>query len=78
MQMTQGVRILSLMEENKHLAKSERRAVQTSGLVGVDEAYGIALYVSGRHHSGENIKELLKGRPRSCRAPQAGGRCSPM
>ena len=57
------VRILSLIEENKHLQKNERRAVQTSGMVGVDEAYTIALYVSGRRHAGENITELLKHRP---------------
>ena len=57
------VRILSLMEENKHLKKNERRAVQTSGMVGIDQACTIALYVSGRRHAGENIAELLKSRP---------------
>ncbi len=57
------VRILSLIEENKQLPKKARRAVQTSGMVGVDEAYTIAFYVSGRRHAGENITALLKHRP---------------
>ena len=56
------VRILSLIKENEQLKKNERRAVQTTGMVGIDEAYRIALYVSGRRHAGENIKELLKSR----------------
>jgi transposase len=57
------VRILSLLKENEQLRQHERRAVQTTGIVGRDEGYKIALYVSGRRHSGENIKELLTGRP---------------
>ena len=57
------VRILSAIKENKNLKKKARRSLQTTGMVGVDETYTIALYFSGRHHAGENIRELIKSRP---------------
>jgi len=51
--------ILDLLKENKHLPASERRGVQTSGIVARAGQRQIALYVSGRRHAGENIAELL-------------------
>ncbi|MBA3441558.1 MAG: transposase [Pyrinomonadaceae bacterium] len=55
--------ILDLLKENKHLPASERRGVQTSGIVAKVGAQQVALYVSGRRHAGENLAELLRKRP---------------
>jgi len=55
--------ILDLLKENKHLPAGARRGVQTSGMVAKVGAQQIALYVSGRHHAGENLAELLGQRP---------------
>jgi hypothetical protein len=42
--------------------KEKGRATQTSGIVVKVGAHKIALYLSGRHHAGENLAELLKKR----------------
>ena len=42
------VRVLELMKENKHLAESERRGMQTTGIVARVGEHEIALYQSGR------------------------------
>jgi len=55
--------ILDLLKANKQLPVSERRGVQTSGMVAKGGAQQIALYVSGRRHAGENTAELLAKRP---------------
>lgn len=54
--------ILDLLKENKHLPASERRGVQTSGIVAKVGAQQVALYVSGRRHAGENLAALLRKR----------------
>jgi hypothetical protein len=54
-----GVRILSCLKEDE---KEKGRATQTSGIVVKVGAHKIALYLSGRHHAGENLAELLKKR----------------
>ena len=54
--------ILDLQKENKQLPVSKRRAMQTSGIVARDGQRHIALYMSGRHHAGENLAELLQKR----------------
>ncbi|MCA1617010.1 MAG: IS66 family transposase [Acidobacteria bacterium] len=54
--------ILDLLKENKRLPVSERRAMQTSGIVARDGQRHIALYMSGRHHAGENLAELSQKR----------------
>ena len=41
----------------------ERSGVFTSGIVCVDKAYKIALYITGRQHAGENLADLLSLRP---------------
>lgn len=51
--------ILDLVKANKGLPADGRRGVQTSGMVAQVGAQQIALYVSGRHHAGENLAEVL-------------------
>jgi hypothetical protein len=53
------VRILSCLKEDE---KEKGRATQTSGIVVKVGPHKIALYLSGRHHAGENLAELLKKR----------------
>lgn len=57
------VKILELVKENKQLPESERRGMQTTGIVARVGQYQIALYASGRRHAGENMAELLRARP---------------
>ncbi|MBA2732975.1 MAG: IS66 family transposase [Acidobacteria bacterium] len=61
--------ILDLLKENKQLPVSERRAMQTSGIVARDGQRHIALYMSGRRHAGENLAELLRKRPTDLSPP---------
>jgi hypothetical protein len=56
------VKILSLIEENKKLSPDQRRGMQTSGIISEVGDKKIAIYASGRKHSGENITELIKER----------------
>ena len=57
------VMILDLLKENKQLPAGARRGVQTSGIVAREGSRQIALYMSGRHHAGENTAEVLERRP---------------
>jgi len=57
-----GVRILSLIKENKELSEEERRGMHTTGIGARSTEFDIVLYRSGRKHSGENLSELLKKR----------------
>jgi hypothetical protein len=50
------VRILSCLKEDE---EEKGRATQTSGIVVKVGERKIALYLSGRHHAGENLAELL-------------------
>jgi transposase len=59
------VKILSMVKQNKGLSKGKRRGMQTTAVVAIAEECRIAIYVSGRRHAGENIKELIKSRPES-------------
>ncbi|HQS85111.1 MAG TPA: transposase, partial [Alphaproteobacteria bacterium] len=56
------VRILSLMAENKTLKEKDRKGMFTTGILSKYEEYKIALFVSGRNHSGENMDDLLSNR----------------
>lgn len=56
------VKILSLIKENKKLGPDQRRGMQTTGIIAEVEDKKIALYASGRKHSGENVAELIKER----------------
>lgn len=51
--------ILDLLKANKQLPADARRGVQTTGSVASAGERQIALYLSGRHHAGENLAELL-------------------
>lgn len=57
-----GCKILTLMKENKTLAPA-RTGMQTSGIGALVGERVIALYWSGRRHTGENLYQLLKQRP---------------
>ncbi len=77
-----GVKILSLMEEIEHEKKERtgdnqekdkkeggRRGMFTTGIVSKAGKREIALYFSGRNHSGENIEEVLRRRSKSLGPP---------
>jgi hypothetical protein len=77
-----GVKILSLMEEIKHEKKERtgddqekdkkevgRKGMFTTGIVSKVGEREIALYFSGRNHSGENIEEVLRRRSKSLGPP---------
>jgi transposase len=57
-----SVRILSLIKENKKLSKDDRRGMYTTGILSDYQGKQIALFFSGRKHSGENMTELLSQR----------------
>jgi transposase len=54
-----SVKILSLMKENKTLDDKERRGMFTTGILSKYQGHTICLYVSGRHHSGENMGKIM-------------------
>jgi hypothetical protein len=56
-------KILTLLKENQTLAKGARTGMQTSGIGALLDEHRIALYWSGRRHTGENLYQLLKQRP---------------
>lgn len=77
-----GVKILSLMSEidkeresraegvrEKENRKSERKGMFTTGIVSKAGKREIALYFSGRNHSGENLEEVLRRRSKSLGPP---------
>jgi transposase len=43
-------------------AESERKGLFTSGIVSTSEGHKIALFLSGRQHAGENLKDVLAQR----------------
>ena len=57
------VKILSCLAENKQLPKGARTGIQTTGIGALIGERTIALYYSGRLHTGENLYQLLKDRP---------------
>ena len=58
-----GVKILTCLKENKTLPKGARVGMQTTGIGEWVGERVIALYYSGRRHTGENLYELLRQRP---------------
>jgi hypothetical protein len=58
-----GVKILSCLKENKSLPKGARVGMQTTGIGALIGERVIALYYSGRRHTGENLYQLLNERP---------------
>ena len=67
------VRILSCIKENKTKKKGERTGTFTTGVVAGPiigaEGPRVALYFSGRDHSGENVAKLLALRPEELGPP---------
>jgi len=78
------VKILELMEQraaNGAVAKdvaddsmddeeaSERRGMYTSGIISTGEGHKIALFLSGRQHAGENLKDVLLQRAKELPPP---------
>jgi transposase len=49
--------------------KSERRGMFTSGIVSLREGRKIALFLSGRKHAGENLRDVLSQRAETLSAP---------
>jgi hypothetical protein len=64
-----GVRILSLIKENKNLPKQARSGQHTTGLIAQVHDQLIYLYFHGRKHAGENMAEILGQRPDHLKAP---------
>ena len=57
------VRILDLIKENKNLTDpKDRTGMYTTGIMSEFEQHPIAIFRSGRKHSGENIQQLLAKR----------------
>ncbi len=62
--------ILACVREDKALEEGEKnRATQTTGMVIRCERWMIALYESGRRHSGENLDRLLEKRSEGLETP---------
>jgi transposase len=57
-----GVKILSLIKENKTLEEAERRGMFTTGVLSKYQGHTICLYLSGRNHSGENMGKVMSMR----------------
>ena len=68
-----GVVILSLVKENKELPKGSRVGMQTTGIGARVGAERIALYYSGRRHTGENLHKLLQQRNKELELPKVVG-----
>jgi transposase len=60
-------KILSLLEEQNE--ESERKGIFTTGIVSVKDDRQIAIFMTGRNHAGENLRELLKDRAKSLAPP---------
>ncbi len=64
------VLILACIKQDKALEEGKKnRATQTSGIVIKSEFWVIALYESGRRHSGENLDRVLEKRSEGLRTP---------
>ena len=56
-----GVRILSLMKENKESKDLDRKGMYTTGIIATGE-HPIVLFFSGRDHSGDNATKIIRQR----------------
>lgn len=54
-----GVKILSLIKENKTLGDDDRRGMFTTGVLSQYQGHTICLYLLGRNHSGENMGKIM-------------------
>jgi hypothetical protein len=66
------MKVLSLLQENQHLAQTgakERTGMFTTGVVSFWEGHQITLFFTGRQHAGENLKDLLRQRAAECSPP---------
>ena len=57
------------VDEESSKKKPERRGLFTSGIVSTREGRRIALFLSGRQHAGENLKDVLLHRAQTLSAP---------
>jgi hypothetical protein len=64
-----GVKILACLKENAQLPADERQGVHTTGIGARVGEREVALYFSGRRHSGENLAALVKQRPKELNPP---------
>jgi hypothetical protein len=68
--------ILACVREDKALEEGEKnRATHTTGMVIKCERWMIALYESGRRHSGENLDRVLEKRSEGPADADSGGGC---
>lgn len=44
--------------------EKERAGIRTTVIIAEQEGHRLALYASGRNHAGDNVKELMKNRPK--------------
>jgi len=65
-----GVRVLSLIAENRSDAPPKRVGMHTTGLVACDDQRTIVLYFCGRSHAGENLASVLALREPNQPLPQ--------
>lgn len=56
------VAILEVIQEIKNRATGDRTGMYTTGMVADYEGHCIALFMNGRQHSGENIRDVLQHR----------------
>ena len=64
-----GVKILSLIKENKTNPGQERQGQHTTGLIAKVQDHLIYLFFHGRKHAGENIDDVLINRPNELKPP---------
>jgi len=62
-------RILEMIAENKTKDDASRTGMFTSGLVSITGGIKIALFITGRHHAGENLSDLLARRAEGLEPP---------
>ncbi len=62
------IKIQTLIEENKNDSPA-RKGMFTTGIVSINDARKIVLFISGRKHAGENLNELLSQRDISLHTP---------
>ncbi len=70
--------IASLTKENKTLTKTDRKGVQTTAMLIDSGGHQIALFMSGRNHSGENVGALLNQRDPSLGPPMQVSDAAPL
>jgi len=59
----------TVTEDSTSDATSERRGMYTTGIVSTGDGHKIALFLSGRQHAGENLKDVLGWRAKDLPPP---------